>query len=230
MRRRLNSEDDSQHSLSHSLSSCLLTGQSGLPERTNFVRIQYLTSCIVRGAEDETSVYDVDVPPDVFQRMLKRAACHAGYSPRDVRLRTLHVRDLVLEEDDRSDARFDTRLVQERLLGTQELPGAPVLISWLHRARLPMSSFPCGQRPHDVRYVQGVSLRVHRRAHLVFEAHRGVDHPPDAIVHAVHLDIDLSGDTRALAKDMADLSRTVENTVQIVLMGARPRGRYGSRH
>jgi hypothetical protein len=176
-------------------------------------------------------VYGVDIPEQAYMAALTRAARHLGYNSRELQYKATHVRDLVLEEMSGMSGmniQDPLRLVQERVHALHELPGAPVLVSLVQRTRLPFSMFPCGLPPHDVRYVRAISLRVHTRAHLVFQVHRGEDHPAGTVVRSIHLDVDLSNERHALASEMPDLLRTVENTVQIVLMGARPWGRYGA--
>jgi hypothetical protein len=206
------------HALSH-----WLCPAGGLPDRTNHARLQLYASRL--GEARGTRVYDTNIPDDQFQAALTRAARHAGYSmTKDAQHKAYLVRDLTLEDRGKGEL----RLSHERTLRAEELPGAPIVVSWLHRTRPPMSAFPCGALLHDVRYVRSIRLRVHSRAQLVFEVHRGADHPAGTVVRTIRVEVDLGGDARALARDLADVSRTVENTVQIVLMGARPRGRYGA--
>lgn len=100
------------------------------------------------------------------------------------------------------------------------LPGAPILALQYEETRLPMAAFPCDARPHDARRVEALALRVHQHARLVFESHLGDDHPTGAVTRTVRIDVDLGGGGSATT--LADLARTVENTVHVVLMGAPP--------
>ena len=171
-------------------------------------------------------LYSADVPPESFRAALRRAARHRGYTARQSDLRVYvsgeHTLELPTAPEDRvagagRSRAHEARVTRTRVLSAHELPGAPLLACTLQRDALPFSRFPCGAPVHDARVTRRLSLRVHRRARLVFETHRSDGAAP--LVRSVYIAIDL--DPAGLAEDMDDLRRTVENTVHVVLLGAR---------
>lgn len=193
---------------------------SALPPGVNHVRLWWVQPSPSQ-VDDATAaqVLNIDVPPAAFEAALTRAARHPGYVPRRHRHSVEHVG--ALERLDEGGGRVS--VCARRCLGATRLPGAPVVALQYEETRLPIAAFPCDARPHDVRRVEALALRVHRRARLVFEAHHGQDHPQGAVTRTVRIDVDL----RDLREDLAsqglrDLTRTVENTVHVVLMGATP--------
>lgn len=188
----------------------LLDPPGGLPRGANLLELCVWTRQL--GAD----AYDTDVPRAEFHALLQRAARHQGYTARQRTHVAYVVRDLALVEED--GAGRHQRLERRRLLDASEVPGAKVLAQTFERSAPPFAAFPCGARPHDMRRVTRLELRAHARARLVFEASR--DRDRGALTRRVFLEVDL--DPRGLAADMADLRRTVENTVQHVFMGLRP--------
>lgn len=172
-------------------------------------------------------VLNIDVPPDAFDAALARAARHPGYVPRRLNHVVEHVG--TLERVDDGGGRVS--VCSRRCLGATALPGAPIVALHYEETRLPMAAFPCDARPHDARRVEALALRVHQHARLVFEAHHGEDHPDGAVTRTVRVDVDLrdiafpgrrGGGGAAAHNTLSDLTRTVENTVHVVLMGAPP--------
>lgn len=171
-------------------------------------------------------VYDLDVGEQEFDRALARAAAR-GYTAEARQYKAYHVRDLALCL---GAGQAEARVQRTRLLEAHELPGAPLLATLRITDVLPFSAFPCGQAPHEVRYVRALRLRVHPRAHLVFEAHRAPD--AEAVVRTVHLEVALAragagtkaaadGGASASASASADarLRACVEAAVHSVLLG-----------
>ncbi len=216
------------------ISQLLSPGTGLLPPGANHVRLQVIGAATrARGDESGSGgarVFCTDVSEAQFEAMLQRAARHPGYTPRRDRHKATLWRDLQMIDRGGGDQTVSSRAV----LGCSPLPGAPVVALISEDTPLPLAAFPCDALPHDVRDVSMVSLRVHAHARLVFAVHRGLDHPQGAAVRTVCLEVDLrpfvthhhgrqaGRRAQSLAADMNDLARTVENTVQVVLMGAPP--------
>ena len=81
-------------------------------------------------------------------------------------------------------------------------------------ARLPFCAFPCDAPLHSARRVRRLELRVHARARLAFEVSTPLAGGP--VTRHVRLEVDVGGD---IARDLADLRRTVENTMHVVMLG-----------
>jgi hypothetical protein len=188
-----------------------LEPSGGLPAYANFAEVSLYTRRIGNG------VYSVDVPRDLFTTIMERASRHAGYRAAHRQLKSYHSRDLVLEKCE-GGQHEDVRVVRKRVLSWHELPGAPLYAVMYERTRVPFSAFSCGAELQDTRYVRRLSLRVHGRAKLVFDAYAN---PGGKTVRRIYVEVSL--DPNGLSADMPDLRRTVENTVQAVLMGVRPK-------
>jgi hypothetical protein len=190
--------------------SPILEPAGGLPPNANSVEVSLWTRRISEG------VYDTNVPKEAFYRAMERASHHGGYSVRSTQFKSYHARDMVLENLGHN---AEHRVHRMRGLSYEEIPGAPLVAVVCEKTRLPLSAFSCGAELHDTRYVRRLRLRVHRRARLVFDAYRNGEGA--ATVRRIYLDIDVA--PRGLADDMQDLKRTVENTVQVVLLGQKPK-------
>ena len=160
------------------------------------------------------SEYDVNVPKDTFLQMIERAAMHQGYSARPVDVHELHVRNFSLSYENNNKL----RVLRHGLIDATILPGTPLLVRRYNRAALQLPAFP-HQDPIQWR-IRRLQLRVHNRARLLFETKRQADDESARDQLRVRLEIDLG-----MLKDTekADLQRTVENTIQVVLLGQRPR-------
>ncbi|GAX85680.1 hypothetical protein CEUSTIGMA_g13094.t1 [Chlamydomonas eustigma] len=150
-----------------------------------------------------------------FSELLERAARHPGYTASQEDLVEATWRDLRLVYPTRGAA----RLHRASLLSANLLPGAHLLVRKYRMDPLPFCEFPC-DRDDEVhtRRIRRLELRVHRRATLVFD----VD--PDDACRRVRIEI------RRGECDEDDLRRTVENTVQVVLLGMPRRVGTGREH
>jgi hypothetical protein len=98
------------------------------------------------------------------------------------------------------------------------MTGTPLVVRTYHRETLPFCAFPCDAQLHDVRRVRRLELRVHARARLIFEASSSSSTTPP--VRGVRLEVDVGGAWDE--DDDDDLRRTVENTIQNVMLRMRP--------
>ena len=190
-------------------SSPWLEPPGGLPAYANFAEVSLYTQRIGEG------VYSINVSREDFSTVMERASRHAGYGPAHSQLKSYHFRDLVLEK---FEGEHNIRVTRKRMLAWHELPGAPLYAVMYERNKVPLSAFSCGAEMHDTRYVRRLSLRIHGRAKLVFDAYVN---PGGKTVRRIYLEVSLH--PNGLTADMPDLRRTVENTVQAVLMGVRPK-------
>jgi hypothetical protein len=180
-----------------------------LPAGANYAEITWYARDMGGGA------YDVNIPEETFDRMMQRAAQHAGYSATSREFKSWHARDVVFEN---GGTPRDVRTIRKRCLATHELPGAPMVICVYDRESLPFSSFTgCSTAAClDSRHVRRLALRVHRRTKLVFECYVNA---AGTMVRRVF--VELSLEPEGLASDLTDVRRTIENTVHGVLMGLR---------
>jgi hypothetical protein len=205
------------------------------------------------GAAGRVRAFLLDVAPDRFGAMLDRAALHPGYSARSWTAHELRVRDMLLSYECEAaaagssstnagactNAGAGTKVRAHRavLQDATVLPGTSLLVRRYHRAPLPFAAFP-HDRPADGKCrVRRLVLRIHRNARLVFEARK------DDTLHGqtmrAHIEIELDAATTPttahrtpllqqqlqLQQQQHDLQRTVENTIQVVLMGMQPKVR-----
>jgi len=183
-----------------------------------YVEIAY--SRLVRD-NGRIKVYDSNVPKEMFDAMLERAARHKGYCASWVDLHVFHSSNVTLEEYvniNRLACVTKRKLVEER-----PLAGCPfVERAFTQMTNLPLTAFSCGTLCGVVK-MRRLQLRVHARAHLVFEvasvpAGDGAGASVSDCIRRVRVEIsdaDRHGD--------ADIQRTVENTVQVVLLGQSPK-------
>lgn len=197
--------------------------------------------------------FALDVPRSEFEKMLERASRHRGYSGRQRDVHETVTRDTTLQTWEDEGGRQQARVVRRRLVEARTMDGTPLLVRTYRREALPFSAFPCDAPVQSRRRVRRLELRVHRRARLVFEVSASTstscadDADPGASCCArrVRLEIELTapppvprGGSMAVrdfrgspgtAEDaeLADLRRTVENTIQVVLLGLRPLGKGG---
>ena len=193
----------------HSVASPWLEPPGGLPPGTNYAELGMFARRLGDG------VYDTNLSKPVFYGAMERAAKHAGYIARHRRFKAYYANDEVLEL-----AKEGAKVSRRRLKAVLDLPGAPMFACLYERELTTFSTFCCGQRPHDVRYVSKVSLRAHQRAKLVFETYQN---DVGNIVRRIYVELDL--DPKGLSDDMPTLRRTVENTVHAVFLGIRPKRR-----
>jgi hypothetical protein len=183
----------------------------GLPHGANFAEVTLFCRRIGKG------VYDTDVPKELFNDMMRRAARHDGYGVKHTQYKSYHTCDTVLEV---GASHKDVRVVRRNLLSMHEIPGAPLIACLYDNDRhAAFSSFSCGEKLHDVRHVRRMSLRAHRRAWLVFEVHRN---DVGKVVRRVLVEIMLDdrGQGPSLASEMPEVRRTVENTVHLAILAS----------
>jgi hypothetical protein len=201
------------------LPSPWLEPPGGLPRYANNAQVT------VVAARLDTGAYDTNVPPETFRAALERAAKHPGYSARTMQFKAYHADGgLVLEKRHESQQPpgrgAAVAVTRRRPLSWHELPGAPMFAVMYERTKLPFAAFSCeASARRDARCVRRLSLRVHRRADLIFETYVGGSSSSSKVVRRIYLDINLQPD--GLDADMPDLRRTVENTVHAVVMGVR---------
>jgi hypothetical protein len=117
--------------------------------------------------------------------------------------------------------------------------GPKLLFRSYRRVQLPYSSFPCDIVPDSIRRVRCLSLRVNPRTSLMFEVvqeedaddcepagPRGTDGsaaPRGAAGGAVPFRrVRVEMDVQRGAVEDDDIRRTVQNTIQVVLLGMKP--------
>jgi hypothetical protein len=197
----------------------------------------------------DVRAYRTDVPASVFDAAMQRAAAHEGYAPTSAQYKAFTVRDVTCVDFGRGDA---SAAHSERVMAADALPGTPILACLLRRTMLPIYAYPCDRTPDDVRYVRELSLRVHRFARLVFEAHTSSpatgsssldgldgptrnDDPESTSTRGMYVQVDVDKLRNELGRQRVpseraqlteDVARTVENTIQVVLLGVRPKGRF----
>ena len=196
--------------------------------------------------------FALDVPRSEFEKMLERASRHRGYSGRQRDVHETVTRDTILQTWEDEGGRQQARVVRRHLVEARTMDGTPLLVRTYRREALPFSAFPCDAPVQSRRRVRRLELRVHRRARLVFEVSAAVSCADEtdpssasggACTHRVRLEVELTappppprGGNMAVhdfrgssgnAEDaeLADLRRTVENTIQVVLMGMPPQGK-----
>ena len=162
----------------------------------------------------DENAFDIDVPVEVFDAMMKRASDHVGYVPGNEEVYTAyHARDTVFQCNANNAA--SSKVVRQRILSWRQLPGASVLACMYERRSIPFSEFSCSfDCMTDVRNVRRLALRVNAHTRLVFEQY--VDQSR-RIVRRVFVDISVSPKTMS-DDDFATMQRTVQNTVQAVFM------------
>ena len=164
---------------------------------------------------DEQRRVETQLSEAVFSALLDRASKHMGYGPSHHRFRSFHAADIEMEQP--ASAEHRVRVRRKRLRSAFQLPGAPVRVHVLEVVPLPFTAFDnSASALHDVREVERLALRMHRRARLIFERHVN---RAGMVVHRVFIDVDLGG--AGLEADMPDLKRTVENTVQAIFVQAK---------
>lgn len=161
-------------------------------------------------------IFDLDVPEDAFDKMMERAAKHPGYSASSLDLREIRTRDTTLsfEMDKATHAPAKVRVTRSSLVDACQLQGSQLLVRRYQRTPLQLPMFPHSAAPHTLYRARRLLLRIHRFARLVFES-RASD--AGRSTRRVRVEIELRpnlGDA-----DIADLQRTVENTIQVVLLG-----------
>ena len=193
---------------------------------TNFVDISFFSGWI-EDQEEGMAGATLDVPEPVFDAMLERAAKHRGYFGHQRDIFETVTRDAVLHQWESTNAQnpgpplMNARVIAKQLHESRPFDGTPLLVRTYQRSMHPFSAFPCDAPVHSKKKIRRLELRVHKDARLVFETllSESKDVPP-RVVRRVRLEIEKKGSSVP-----HDLQRTIENTVQVVLMGMAPQGR-----
>ena len=130
------------------------------------------------------------------------------------------------------------RVISKQLVEARPFEGTPLLVRTYHRTIQPFSAFPCDAPVYSTRKVRRLILKVHRDARLVFETMISDDvmsnrscpleipeipfEKRGEAVRRVYIEIEKRGGGNA---DAAILRRTIENTIQVVLLGMTPLGK-----
>jgi hypothetical protein len=182
----------------------------------NFIVLSLWTSRIPGNCQ-RSAAYVLDIKKDEFYKLIERASKHRGYTARQTSVMRYHQGSTVLEKASTGQM----RVIQRKLLSWAELPGAPLLVTRYAHEDQPFSFYSCGGQCDAVTHSTRLALRVHRCAELVFE----VTHDErTGASRTVAMEIDLSFGVDA------DMLRTVQNTVHIVLLGAHPHAQLQQRH
>ena len=191
----------------------------------NFVDVSVVTAA--EGTES-ARVFGLDVPKDAFDRMMERAAKHPGYSARSVDLHETRTRDSVLSFEvgggggNGVPQATRIRVTRSCLVDASVLQGSPLLVRRYQRTPLQLPMFPHSVVPHSSYRARRVMLRIHRNAKLVFESRISDDcvgRQQQQQQRRVRVEVELR--PQMGEKELLDLQRTVENTIQVVLLGYR---------
>ena len=191
----------------------------------NFVEISVITGWKEDASEGITCA-SLDVPKFEFEAMLERASKHRGYQGNQRDVHEIVTRDATLQQCEHADDKSlmslsRARVVAKHLVDSRPFEGTPLLVRTYRRSVHPFSAFPCDAPVHSRRKVRRLELRIHSDARLVFEtivAHRQSLSSSTKVVRRVHIEIELK-------KRDTNVQRTIENTIQVVLLGMAPQGK-----
>ena len=186
----------------------------------NFVDISFFKGW-VEDPEEGIARASLDVPKDVFDAMLERAAKHRGYFGHQRDVYETVTRDAILHQwvsEKHQPPIMNARVVSKQLVEAQPFDGTPLLVRTYQKSVHPFSAFPCDAPVHSNKRIRRLELRVHRDACLVFETM--IASSSSTVVRRVHLEIEKKG-----RGSCGDLQRTIENTIQVVLLGMAPQGK-----
>jgi hypothetical protein len=204
---------------------------------------QYPGSC-----ESEVSSYDLNTPFDDLAMVMERAAQHLAYSAKRVCVTSYvsksgmvaearHGSVVVASSIDDVETRHvsaihahtpahagapEFRFHESRLEGVEELPGANVVCLFMSRSTPPANRFSWALEDMvEVRECERVCLRVNAFSKLFFESARVSlwGGKGERTVRQVYLSV--SDVDKIPNEQRAEVNRTLENTVQAVMMGAR---------
>lgn len=194
----------------------------------------------------DADLYMLDVPEPEWRACMARAAKHKGYTPTSGRARRFVMRDLEMWEpwEDAGPGEVTSRELV-RCVGSQHGLGRLLHCHWAI-AKRPLTAFPCGseEAAHGVVDVSWLSLRVHKRACLIFESIQNPVTPVNPVnpmnpmnpvntLHTLRLEVDLLAIKNSRERPdqahntLEDVQRTVENTITVVMLGAPPLRRAG---
>ena len=130
------------------------------------------------------------------------------------------------------------RVYRNVLQDAMVLPGTSILVRRYHRTLLPLPAFPHDRPVDSVCRARRLKLRVNRSAALVFESIAEEEQGSGSgrgstAQRRVRIEVDLGMLSAAAAargpppdnagSSLRDLNRTVENTIQVVMLGMRPK-------
>ena len=181
--------------------------------------------------------YDADVPRELFDAMLERAARHKGYSASSQDLHVYRNDNATMEFVGSSSSSSSSgssgsgssssssggRVWRSTLIGEREIPGTFLVErTFMRSAPLPLYMFSCAQHNGVYLKVRRIVLRVHKCARLIFEVASapGAGEGGDAMAFSRRVRVEITGDQDS---DSADIKRTVENTIQVVILGQQPK-------
>jgi hypothetical protein len=176
----------------------------------------------MHGIESNVAAYDVDIPFEQFIKHIRKASEHLAYYPRSSSLvehRSMGTGSgnvCVAEMYGPSDNNI-CRMYTEDVLGVEEVPGANLLFTYVRRTGTAQSANAiswCADDALGSRRIERLMLRVNANANIVFESSCCRGH----IMR--HVYILLSDLDRVTDASKRDFERTLDNTVQAVLIGA----------
>ena len=192
------------------MSSCFFLNRAD-SVRANFIQICMYTHC---ASSESATCYDLHLPFDAFVDVLERAARHLSYSPRSMDLTSYHCKNGVVLECFSSNNK--TNIFSETLRSSEAIPGAKIVCNYMHHCSPSANTFSCAREDLvDVRTTSRLALRVNNNTNLLFDSYRN---SASKTVRTVYLQI---RDVDKLSEERGDVARTVENTVQGVMMGMR---------
>lgn len=181
----------------------------------NSVRMQfYLHRC----TSYSTNAYNVNIPFDEYIKIMERASRHLAYSPRQIYTTEYRSKSGMVAEFKADTHRFGVH--QDTVLQVDEISGANVVCLFQHKVfSHTKNSFSWNHEDLlDVRYCDKLNLRVNPWTTLVFETVKSAD-TLNRTIYLVY--IQLTNIDKIPLSEVHDVQRTVENTVQAVMMGSR---------
>lgn len=177
------------------------------------VEISY-SPLICRDLGQRVSAYSLDVPKPLFDAMMERAARHRGYTPFSEDLHVYRSDNTTLEIRGGSGG---ARSFKSTLVAEREIQGTPLVErTYMRTNPLPMYMFSCARNATSSLFkVRRLSLRIHKFARIVFEV---VSRENDEdIFRRIFIE------TTKNRESDRDIQRTVENTIQVVILGQQPK-------
>lgn len=171
------------------------------------------------GNGTDAQVFWLDVPKDAFDRMIERAAKHPGYTARSVDVHETRTRDATLSFEFENGRPTRIRLTRSCLADASVLQGSSLLVRRYQRVPLQLPMFPHSVAPQSSYRARRVLLRIHRFARLVFESRISDNKQGSQPQRRVRIEVELR--PSMVERELVDLQRTVENTIQVVLLGCR---------
>ena len=191
--------------------------------KANFVDISFFNGW-VEDPEEGIARASLDVPKDAFDAMLERAAKHRGYFGHQRDVYETVTRDAILHQWVVQPPIMNARVITKQLVEAQPFDGTPLLVRTYQKSVHPFSAFPCDAPVHSNKRIRRLELRVHRDACLVFETM--IASSSSTVVRRVRLEIEKKWrGSGGGGGSCGDLQRTIENTIQVVLMGMAPQGK-----